>query len=96
MKKVDLVNLEVFTDMAHTMCTRVNVKDQVANELYTHGSGLACHALALKIYNSSGQVELSDEEYALLMQFADAMFTPNMIDALRNLKTQDDGNGVGK
>lgn len=96
MKKIDLTNLEVFTDMAHTMCTRVNVKEQVANELYMHGTGLPCHALALKIYNSSGQVELSDEEYSLLMQFAEAMFSPNMIDALRNIKEQNDGNGVGE
>lgn len=64
----------------------LNVKNVLADELYTKGHGIAFHALALKIYNSEGETEYSDMEYALLLEFAENVLTPNFIDSLKALK----------
>lgn len=64
----------------------LNVKNVLADELYTKGQGIVFHALALKIYNSEGETEYSDAEYALLVNFAEHCMTPNFIDSLKALK----------
>lgn len=81
--KINFEQLRVYNDIAKTNVTVMNVKMQVANDLYAHGQGIAFHALALKIYNSKGEVELDDQEYQLLMNYANQMCTPQVIDALR-------------
>lgn len=70
----------------------LNVKHVLADELYTKGQGIAFHALALKIYNSEGETEYSDMEYALLLDFAEHCMTPSFIDSLKSLK-KDDSSG---
>ena len=64
----------------------LNAKRVFAEELYTKGQGVAFHALALKIYNSNGEEEYSDEEYSLMIAFSEHMMTPNFIDSLKALK----------
>ena len=62
----------------------VDVQREMANALYDKGTGLACHALALKIYNSEdGVVSLSTEEFQLLTGFSEAVMTPKFIDSIR-------------
>lgn len=66
----------------------LDVKNVLADELYTKGQGIAFHALALKIYNSKGETEYSDMEFALLADFAEHCMTPNFIDSLKALKNE--------
>lgn len=62
----------------------VDVQWEMANALYDKGTGLACHALALKIYNSEdGAVSLSTEEFQLLKDFSEVVMTPKFIDSIR-------------
>ena len=61
----------------------MDVKRVFAEEIYNRGQGLACHALALKIYNSTGDTEYSDEEYKLMQVFSEQCMTPSFIDSLR-------------
>lgn len=63
----------------------LDVRHVFADEMYNHGQGVACHALALKIYNSTGPMEYSAEEYKLMMLFAEQCMTPSFIDSLRAL-----------
>ena len=86
MTKIDFTHIKVYTDIAKKNAIVKDMKEEVANDLYMHGQGIAFHALALKIYNSSGEVELDDKEYDLLMNYANQMCTPVMIDALQTLK----------
>ena len=88
MTKIDFSKLTVYTDITKKKAVVRNVREQVANDLYTHGQGIAFHALALKIYNSTGEVELDDKEYDLLMNYVNQMCTPAIIDAFKNLKTE--------
>ena len=61
MIKIDFSKFVVFTDLAHTKSNTYDVREQIANELYQKGSGIPYHALALKIYNSEGYLELSEK-----------------------------------
>ena len=63
-----------------------NIKLTVAEDLYEKGQGIAFHALALKIFNSHGETEYTDDEYGLIMAYAKQLGTPMVIDALEALK----------
>ena len=41
-----------YRDLAKTDAVTTNIKEQLADNIYKHGQGIAHHALALKIYNS--------------------------------------------
>lgn len=85
MVKINFSAIRVFKDLAKTKAEVKNMKEEVANDLYQNGQGIAFHALALKIYNTQGEVELDDKEYSLLMAYANQMCTPAIIDALQSL-----------
>lgn len=86
MVTINFSAITVYTDITKSVPVVRNLRVQVANDLYTHGQGIAFHALALKIYNGEGEQEFSDEEYNLLMNYANQMCTPVMIDAIKSLK----------
>ena len=65
----------------------LDVKKIFADEIYNHGQGIACHALALKIYNSQGTTEYSDDEFRLMVAFAEQCMTPSFIDSLKMCET---------
>ena len=80
--KINFEDVGIYTDIEHKTMVRLDMKKKIANDLYNHGQGIAFHALALKIYNSQGEIELSEEEYNLLMDYVRQMGTPAAIDAL--------------
>ena len=82
--KINFEDVGIYTDIEHKTMVRLDMKKKIANDLYNHGQGIAFHALALKIYNSQGEIELSGEEYNLLMDYARQMSTPAAIDALES------------
>lgn len=84
MTKIDFSNLKIYSDITKKKVIIKNVREHIANDLYTHGQGIAFHALALKIYNGTGEQEFDDKEYALLMDYSNQMCTPVMIDAIKN------------
>lgn len=84
--KINFENLKVFTDISKTKSTTVNIKHDLADNIYKNSIGIVYHSLALKIYNSVGECELTDEEYKLLIDYAEQNFTPIIIDALKNCK----------
>ena len=82
--KINFEDVGIYTDIEHKTMVRLDMKKKIANDLYNHGQGIAFHALALKIYNSQGEIELSEEEYNLLMDYVRQMGTPAAIDALES------------
>lgn len=90
MVKINFESLRVFKDIEHKVCEVMDVKMAVANELYDKGQGIAFHALAMKIYNSQGDTEYTDEEYELIMNYANQMCRPSVIEALMNCKQKED------
>lgn len=84
--KIDFTQIKVYTDITRTESSVIDARVRVADDLYRNGQGIAFHALALKIYNSKGEEEYTDEEYNLLMSYANSMCTPVFIDALKSYK----------
>lgn len=83
MKKINFEKLELFTDIAKTNKVEKNVKNEIANYIYTNGSGIEMHALALKIYNSEGETEYNEKECELI-RAASHSLAPFFIDAIEN------------
>lgn len=86
--KINFKKITVYKDLAKTKEEVIDIQDAVANALYENGQGIGFHALALKIYNAQGEIELDDKEYSLLMAYANQMCTPAVIDAFQALQTQ--------
>ena len=82
--KINFEDIGIYTDIERKTMVRLDMKKKIANDLYNRGQGIAFHALALKIYNSQGEIELSEEEYNLLMDYTRQMGTPAAIDALES------------
>jgi len=83
--KINFKEIKIYKDIAKTKVAVVDIQEEVANDLYEKGQGIGFHALALKIYNADGEIELDDKEYELLMAYANQMCTPAVIDALQSL-----------
>lgn len=83
--KINFKEIKIYKDIAKTKVAVVDIQEEVANDLYEKGQGIGFHALALKIYNADGEIELDDKEYGLLMAYANQMCTPAVIDALQSL-----------
>lgn len=79
--------LELFTNIEKTRCSRFDARKDLANMIYNGSNGIAAHALALKIYNSDGDIDLSDEEKEIVRQVANTFCTPAFIDAIDKLFT---------
>lgn len=85
MVKINFKEFKIYKDIAKTKVAVVNIQEKAANDLYENGQGIGFHALALRIYNADGEIELDDKEYGLLMAYANQMCTPAIIDALQSL-----------
>lgn len=84
MKKINFESLEFFLDIEKTKSVKRDVKSQFANTIYRGTNGLEYHALAFKIYNSTGLVEYNEKECELIRKIANQM-TPMFIDAINNV-----------
>lgn len=83
--KINFKEIKIYKDIAKTKVAVLDIQEEVANDLYEKGQGIGFHALALKIYNADGEIELDEKEYGLLMAYANQMCTPAIIDALQSL-----------
>ena len=86
MVTIDFDNIEVYTDIAKTQKVIAKERKGFADTMYRNGQGLPFHALALKIYNTEGPTEFSDEEFELIEKVAEAFYTPCFIDAIRHYR----------
>ena len=87
--KINFKEITVYKDIAKTKVEVIDMQDEVANAMYEKGQGIKFHALALKIYNAKGEIELDEQEYGLLMAYANQMGTPAAIDAFNAFKNEE-------
>ena len=59
-----------------------DARESFANMSYMNVNGIRAHALAMKIYNSEGEEEYSQEEVRLIREVAEKLCAPNFIDGL--------------
>ena len=66
MKKLDFRNFSVPTGITRQTREVFDVREQIADLLYTRVSGIKAHRLAFKIFESTGETEFSDEETGMI------------------------------
>lgn len=82
MKKVNFKKLEIFTDITKKKRVTGDGSKDFANILYTSCNGIVAHSLAFKIYESEGEIEISEQEEALIRQVAQERCTPAFMDGV--------------
>lgn len=82
MSKINFKQFKIFTDIAQTESRTVDVSRVFADTLYKNGTGIFVHDLALRIFRSEGEMELSKEEEQVICKAAAQFCTPLFIDSL--------------
>lgn len=89
MAKVNFKALQVKPSLKGDTVVTVDGAADIADIVYSQGRGIAAHALALKIFNAEGEVELSDDEARVLEGIINNVCAPHHIDAIMaQLKTE--------
>ncbi len=83
MAKINFKAFELPTDISGRQTRTADVRESFADLLYKNVNGVAAGALAMKIYRSEGELELSGEEAATVVKLAEQLCTPIFIDALK-------------
>lgn len=97
MKRINFERFEIYTTINHKEVVVQDCREGFANIIYLNGSGVACHALAMKVYKSEGATEYSDEEFALMKQFAENFGNLSLLDSFdMNVKESTNDNETRK
>lgn len=88
MNKINFKEFEMSNNISWINTKTIDVREQFANLIYVNINGIKAHTLAHKIYESEGEIEVSDDEVKLIREVADNLCTPIFIDAInRAIKT---------
>jgi hypothetical protein len=88
MKKVNFKEIEI-TNISGTQRVKADGRSDFAELLYSSSNGIEAHALAFKIYESTGEIEITPQQEAIIISLAERKCIPAFIDGLRKqLKTE--------
>lgn len=82
MKEIDFQYFKIYTTVSRKVAQTVDVRETFADMIYKNVNGIKAHALAMKIYNSEGETEYSEEEVKLIRAVAEQWCVPGFIDGL--------------
>ena len=85
---IDFKKFKVYDTLDKTTHIILDISKELANGLYKTAQGIDGHALALKIYNSTGEEDYNDLEIELIAKYANQYGTPFFIDALNSIKNE--------
>ena len=85
---IDFKKFKVYDTLDKTTPIILDISKELANGLYKTAQGIDGHALALKIYNSTGEEDYNDLEIELIAKYANQYGTPFFIDALNSIKNE--------
>ena len=92
MVKINFSKMPCYVDIRKQAKIELDIKFQFANTLYTQGSGIAMGALAMKIYNSDGEVEYNEQECKIILDFA-TNINPLIYDSIKDaIESQNEDN----
>lgn len=82
MKEIDFQYFKIYTTVSRKVAQTVDVRETFADMIYKNVNGIKAHALAMKIYNSEGETEYSEEVVKLIRAVAEQWCVPGFIDGL--------------
>ena len=85
--KIDFKHFKQFVDITHEKSAEIDARKNFADYLYKSVNGVAALELAMRIYKSDGEMDLSEEDMAILRPFIERNCAPIFIDSFNsNLK----------
>ena len=92
--KLNFKNFRIPVGIAKKNYNEVDVREQIADLLYTHANGVRAHSLAFKILDSNGDEDYTMDEAAMVRQVVEHFCVPCVIDAFDELiESQTKGEG---
>lgn len=82
MVKLNFQQFSVPTGVSRKNRRTGDARESFADMIYLNVNGIKAQALAMKIYQSEGEVEYSSEEVKLIREVAEKLCAPNFIDGL--------------
>ena len=83
MKKINFQKLTVRHSLSDNSTTEMDISKSLADLIYTKMSGMTAHTLAHKLFETNGEVELSEEETNIILRAVETFAVPFIIDAVR-------------
>ena len=83
MKKVNFKNFKVFLSVDKLQFAHFDIRKQFSDLLYQFGSGMSAHLLCHLVFESDGEIEISDEQSDYLIEISKKHCTPSIIDSLK-------------
>lgn len=80
--KIDFQHFNVYMAVNHKSARIMDVRESFADMIYNNVNGIKAHALALKIYESEGEADYTDDEVKLVRIVAERLCVPGFIDGL--------------
>ena len=82
MRRIDFQHFNVYLSVSHKEARPMDVRETFADMIYNNVNGIKAHALALKIYESEGEADYTDDEGKLVLVVAERLCVPGFIDGL--------------
>lgn len=80
--RIDFQHFNVYLSVSRKEARPMDVRETFADMIYNNVNGIKAHALALKIYESDGGVDYTDDEVKLVRVVAERLCVPGFIDGL--------------
>jgi len=90
MKSINFRALPIRMSISSSETVPMDAAEQLANLIYTQTSGVASHALALKIFNAADSVGLDDSEVDIVKDLVSRFCTPAVIDSINAILDKTD------
>jgi len=82
MNKLNFKELSIYTGISKKEKITGDARETFADILYSQCNGIRAKNLAMKIFNSDGEIEVTPEDINLIRLTADNFCTPAFIDAI--------------
>lgn len=80
--KINFSAIPVRAGLSSKKIQIVDMREAFADLTYGHGQGIACKALALKVYNSQADTDYNEQEVLLIQSVAEQLCTPAVYDGI--------------
>lgn len=82
MTKLDFKHFSKYTGIRRQQKETGDAREEFADLIYRYAGGIKAHALAFRIYGSTGEEEYSEEEVSIIRRVAEGFCLPGFIDGL--------------
>lgn len=88
--KLNFKELEIYTSISKREKVVGDARESFADILYSQCNGIKAHSLALRIYESNGEIDISTDEAVLIKSVTEGYCTPAFIDAINEQMNKED------